>query len=115
MAKLYYDKLTALVSQTGIAGELEQVIEVRHFFSGAVLRVDDVACASWSPAGLAFKLSETEATDLISQGEGNPLKYFENGRYKKGYVVFEDPDAGDSQRWKPYFLKAAKQTQSLES
>ena len=65
---------------------------------------------SWSPVGLAFKLSEKEANNLIAKNKAKPLKYFPKGHIKKGYVLFDNPDKIKSSQWKKYFIKAAQQT-----
>ncbi len=40
-------------------------------------------CASWLPAGLAFKLPEAEVNKLIASAKTKPLKYFEKGHENK--------------------------------
>jgi TfoX/Sxy family transcriptional regulator of competence genes len=109
MAKLYFEKLSQLVSDLDLNAEVNTDLEIKHFFSGAALYVDKKLCASWSPGGLAFKLSSTEADKLISSGRAEPLKYFEKGHVKKGYALFKDPESSKKNRWKNYFLKAIVQ------
>ena len=84
-------------------------MEVKHFFSGAALYIDETICVSWSPAGLAFKLSETKVTKLISSGQAKELKYFPKGHVKKGYVLFENPEDRKSSYWKKYIIMASQQ------
>lgn len=60
MAKEYLEKLSNLLKETDIKNEVSQSVEVKHFFSGAALYVDNTICASWSTVGLAFKLPEQE-------------------------------------------------------
>ena len=110
MAKVYLEKLFQLISDLEIEDEVAVQLEVKHFFSGAALYANDVICASWSPAGLAFKLPESEVAQLIASGNATPLKYFEKGHVKKGYAMFENPDAVKKSIWKNYFLKAVQQT-----
>ena len=64
----------------------------KHFFSGAAVYLNGKICASLSPKGLAFKLSEERSAELIRQGKAIPLQYFEKSPVKKGYVLF--PEAG---------------------
>ena len=109
MAKEYLDKLSSLIEDLNIESEIDFPIETKHFFSGAALYVNGVICASWSPAGLAFKLPEVEVTKLINNGSAKPLKYFPKGHIKKGYALFEAPNLNKSKQWKKYFLKAAQQ------
>jgi len=110
MAKVYLEKLSQLISDLEIEDKVTAQLEVKHFFSGAALYANEVICASWSPAGLAFKLLESEVTELIASGKAKPLKYFEKGRVKKGYVMFENPESAKKTMWKNYFLKAVEQT-----
>ncbi|QDT98222.1 TfoX/Sxy family protein [Gimesia aquarii] len=109
MAKEYFNKLSDLITKLKIEDEVTYSLEVKHFFSGAALYADGTICASWSPMGLAFKLPEQEAEDLIAEGKAKPLKYFAKGRTKKGYALFEDPESCEAVTWKKYFLKAAQQ------
>ena len=108
MAKFYLEKLTQLVSDLDIEDELAVALEVKHFFSGAALYADKVICASWSPAGIAFKLSESEVAELIASGIAKPLKYFAKGHVKKGYALFEHPELEKKSMLKSFILKAVE-------
>ena len=109
MAKVYFEKLSALLEKLHIENEITKPMEVKHFFSGAALYINKTICASWSPAGLAFKLDEQEANKLIKNGKAIPLKYFPNGHVKKGYALFEEPNENEASHWKKYFIKSAQQ------
>lgn len=109
MAKVYFEKLSDLVSHLGINDEVPVDLEIKHFFSGAALYVNKTICVSWSPGGLSFKLSELEVNRLLSSGKAKPLKYFEKGNTKEGYAMFENPESSKKSRWKSYFLKAIGQ------
>ena len=109
MAKEYLEKLSGLISELKIENEVGLPMETKHFFSGAALYVNKKICASWSPLGLAFKLSEPEIHKLISSGKAKPLKYFPEGHIKKGYALFEDPSDEKPNQWKKYFIAAARQ------
>ncbi|MBL4582624.1 MAG: hypothetical protein JKY29_12475 [Gammaproteobacteria bacterium] len=109
MAKVYFEKLSQLIFDLDIDGEVSAELETKHFFSGAALYVNKAICVSWSPGGLAFKLSETEVNRLLSNGKAKPLKYFEKGHIKEGYAMFENPESSKKVRWKSYFLKAIGQ------
>lgn len=102
------EKLSGLISRMNIEKEVEDRLEVKHLFTGAALYVNKVICVSWSPVGLAFKLSEKEVASLISSGKAKPLKYFPEGHVKKGYALFESPEKSRPSRWKAYFVKAIK-------
>lgn len=109
MAKIYFEKLSALLEELCIENEITKPMEVKHFFSGAALYVNKTICASWSPAGLAFKLDEQEVNKLIKDGKATPLKYFTKGHVKKGYALFEEPNKKKRSHWKKYFIKSAQQ------
>lgn len=106
LAKEYFEKLTQLISDLKIEEDVSSSIEIKHFFSGAALYVNGALCVSWSPSGLAFKLPNSEVSQLISSGEAIPLKYFEKGHIKKDYATFEKPDLENMGLWKSYFIKA---------
>lgn len=109
MTKAYFEKLAVLISHLDIDNEVSVELEIKHFFSGAGLYANKAICASWLPAGLAFKLSELETNSLLSSGKAKPLKYFENSHIKEGCALFENPQSSGKKRWKKYFLKAIGQ------
>lgn len=110
MAKIYLEKLNHLLSTFELDTALSINLEIKHFFSGAVLYANKTICVSWSPGGLAFKLSNSEVERLISSGKAKPLKYFEKGHIKAGYAMFENPESSKNSRWKAYFETAIKRT-----
>ena len=110
MSKVYLEKLSHLIHDLKIEEKVSVELEAKHFFSGEALYANEVICASRSPAGLAFKLPESEVAKLIANGKAKPLKYFEKGHVKKGYAMFENPEAEKKSMWKNYFLKAVKQS-----
>lgn len=112
MAKAYFEKLCQLVEDLTIEKEVTADLKVKHFFSGAALYANNAICASWSPVGLAFKLAEAEATKLIGEGVAKPLRYFDKGNAKRGYVLFENPETEPSIAWKKYLFMSIKQTQN---
>jgi len=105
MAKEYYEKLLGLVKKLDLEPNINEQMEVKHFFSGAALYIHGEMCATLSPVGLAFKLTEEEVDKLIQSGQAIPLKYFPKGHIKKGYALFENPDLAQWQIWKPYFQR----------
>lgn len=111
MAKEYFDKLSNLLTDIDLEKEIALPVETKHFFSGAALYANKIICVSWSPVGLAFKLSEQEVNELITTGAAKPLKYFPKGPIKNGYVLFDKPEKRRPSYWKPYFIKAINQTQ----
>lgn len=110
MAKKYFDQLNSLLDELNLKQTISDQLEVKHFFSGAALYINQKICVSLSPAGLAFKLAEDKTLKLIDDGHAKPLKYFEKGHIKKGYALFENPDLSETSKWKKYFLEASKQS-----
>ncbi len=109
MVKVYFEKLSSLITKLKIEKEIPKKIETKHFFSGAALYVNDILCVSWSPVGLAFKLPEKDVDKLIKSGKAIPLKYFPKGHIKKGYALFQNPDNEIQSYWLKYFKLSAKQ------
>jgi len=109
VAKVYFQKLKNLVEKLNLETDIDSKIEVKHFFSGAALYVNQIICVSWTPVGLAFKLPQQEVDRLINSGKAKPLKYFPKGHVKKGYVLFEEPSEKKASHWKKYFIKSALQ------
>lgn len=110
MATKYLEKLSDLIKELKLDDEIPLPMEIKHFFSGAALYVNKTICASWSPAGLAFKLGIEESNKLIARGKAKPLQYFSAGHIKKDYALFENPDDREPQVWKKYIIKAAQKT-----
>lgn len=106
MATIYLEKLNHLLSAFELNNALSTNLETKHFFSGAALYANNTICVSWSPGGLAFKLSDSDVESLISSGKAKPLKYFDKGHVKAGYAMFENPEKSKNSRWKGYFEKA---------
>jgi len=109
MAKIYFEKLNNLINQLNLDSDILKTIEVKHFFSGAALYINNKICVSWSPSGLAFKLPQQEVNNLINKEKAIPLKYFPKGHIKKYYAVFEQPEKRTADYWQPYFIKAFKE------
>ena len=110
MAREYLEKLSRLIVDLEVESETDAELETRHFFSGAALYANRVICASWTPAGLAFKLPQAEVTQLIANGKAKPLRYFAKGHIKKGYVMFENPEQEKVDVWRKYLINAIGQT-----
>jgi len=90
MAKLYLEKLSAMVEGV-TSGAFKNVnIECKHFFSGAALYANNRICISLTPVGLALKLPEELKNSLLKTNEAKPLRYFPKGPIKKDYVVLSE-------------------------
>ena len=87
MAQPHLDLLQQLVDSLGVKmGDLS----CKHFFSGAAVYVNGKICASLTPNGLAFKLSESRCEEIIAAKIALPLQYFENSPIKRGYILLPD-------------------------
>ena len=100
MAQPYLEQLQILVRNID-RGDVELVS--KHFFSGAALYAEGKICASLTPAGLAFKLSQQRCADLIESGVAVPLCYFEGAPTKTNYALFPEPDELSSKSITAYF------------
>ena len=89
MAHPYLGQIQDLVSDVDFG---DSDIECKHFFSGAAAYTNGKIIASLSSKGLAFKLSESRCTEVLSEGLAIPLRYFEKSPIKRGYVLFPDKD-----------------------
>lgn len=87
MAQPYLDRLQQLIRDV----ESDRYnLACKHFFSGAALYVDGYICASLTPKGLAFKLSESRCDNLIAEKVAVPMQYFDDAPFKRGYVLFPE-------------------------
>ena len=115
MAKEYLNKLTQLIVDLKINDETDVELKTSHFFSGAALYANKVICASWSPAGLAFKLPQAEVTRLIANDKAKTLRYFAKGSIKKGYAMFENPELEKAGVWRKYLISAIGNSARMDS
>ena len=87
MAKVYLERLSAIVDQSPARSRSGVRLACRHFFSGAALYADGKMCASLTPVGFAVKLPETLRAALLKERRARRLRYFVNGPIKKEYVL----------------------------
>lgn len=95
MAEPYLSNLRQLTQSLSISGEDKDLINCKHFFSGAAGYIDEKIFISLSPAGLALKLPQANCDALLGKG-ASPLRYFPKAPVKKGYVVLP-PDIVDDE------------------
>ena len=90
MAKLYYERLSALMA--GIAPNLSTKanLEVKHFFSGAAVYAEKRICISLTPAGFGLKLPGYLRDELMEEEGAQALRYFPNAPIKKDYVILPE-------------------------
>lgn len=87
MAKLYLEKLSAMIDEAASGAFKNVAIECKHFFSGAAVYANKRICITLTPVGLALKLPEELKNALLKAKDAKPLRYFPKGPIKKDYVV----------------------------
>jgi len=113
MAKIYFQKLEEFMKKLNLETDIGSKIEIKHFFNGAALYVNQTICVTLSPVGLAFKLPEQLVDQLINEGDAIPLKYFPKGHIKKGYALFTKPEEINPKEYEKYFILSITQAQSM--
>jgi TfoX/Sxy family transcriptional regulator of competence genes len=103
MAAPYFARLSHLISAHSLWLPAHVTLECKHFFSGAALYANGMICASLTPAGLGLKLPVDLRTQLLAEGAGRELRYFENAPVKKEYVLFPPDILGDDEKLR-FFL-----------
>ena len=97
MAKIYLEKLQALIDQLPLSGRERDDVTCKHFFSGAAAYVDGHIFMTLTPKGLALKLPEDDRQRLMGEG-GRALRYFPKAPIKRDYVVLSERLASASDR-----------------
>ena len=90
MAEPYLGQLSDLVEALGLGEQPGADLECRHFFAGAALYADGKICASLTPVGFAVKLPLGVREVMLAEGRGRPLRYFDEGKVKKEYVLLPE-------------------------
>ena len=93
MAKLYFKRLSNLMQQVGVDLTINSIVtlEIKHFFSGAAVYVNEKICISLTPVGFALKLPKNDRNKLIHKNKAKILRYFPKGPIKKEYAVLSEP------------------------
>ena len=102
MASKYLERLSHAVGQATARSHAKAELTCKHFFSGAALYADGRIGVSFTPVGLAFKLSERRRAALLKARHARLLRYFANGPVKKEYVVLNPAimdDPREFRRW----------------
>ena len=86
MAQEYLKQLSALMEQA-TPRKIKNILECKHFFSGAAAYADGRICMSLTTVGFALKLPEESRNILVNDQGAKPLRHFPNGPIKKDYVV----------------------------
>lgn len=106
MVKEYFEKLSKLILEIDLEAEIDVPIEIKDFYTGAVLYVNKSIRVSLSPVGLAIKLPEKKVETLIKKGNAKSFKYYPKGPTKIGYALFESPDLSNTEEWKTHISES---------
>jgi len=101
VAQPFLTLLATKIAGVGLQTSDEIQLETKHFFSGAALYVNGRICASLTPAGFGLKLPADVRDQLIKDGKGTELRYFEKAPVKKEYVSLSEPVANDPDELRP--------------
>ena len=113
VAKVYLERLVALM-QRAAPGSMQGVsLEYKHFFSGAAVYANNRICLSLTPAGVAIKLPQAARDTLIKKAGAKPLRYFAKGPVKKDYVVLPKDILDDTKALRRWIKVSVKYTISL--
>ena len=100
MAEPYLTTLSRKIAELELPASEGIVLECKHFFSGAALYANGKICASLTPAGFGLKLPAEVRERLITEGEGQELRYFEKAPVKKEYVALSASAVDDPEKLK---------------
>lgn len=96
MAAKYLNQLRSLFQDLEVPGIDNINLEFKHFFSGAALYANGKICVTFTPAGLALKLSKSDIDTLLESDGNKRLRYFPKSPVKKDYVVLSDEIISDA-------------------
>ena len=89
MVKKYLEQLISMMKSLNIK-QFGNILEFKHFFSGAAVYSDKKICISLTPVGFAIKLAEFKRNELLKQEGTKQLQYFPKAPIKIEYVVISD-------------------------
>ena len=87
MVQKYLDKLSKIV-EAALPADFSRVnLRCKHFFTGAAAYVHNKIFCTYTPSGIAIKLSLEEREKLLKLEKGSELRYFPNAPVKKEYII----------------------------
>ena len=86
MAEPYLSELRAIIERFAQRHGDKSELTCKHFFSGAAGYMGGKIFITFTPAGLALKLSESDLNAAFAKG-AKSLKYFPKSPIKKDYAV----------------------------
>ena len=104
MAKEYLERLSKLIEQVALSQSSYVKLEVKHFFSGAAVYVNEKIFMTLTPVGLAIKLPEKNIEKLLKEGKAKKLRYFPKAPIKKDYAILSK-ELTDDLKILRYYIK----------
>ncbi len=112
MAKVYLERLEAMLESTARKLGPGVKVEIKHFFSGAAAYANGRICITLTPVGLAMKLPENSRARLLKTG-AKALRYFPKAPIKKDYVVLPPSIRNDKPKLKYWACRSLKYALTL--
>jgi len=84
----FRERLGSYVADAKISDE--HPITYKSVFGAVAAYANDKIFITCGKFGVALKLPEETCRTYMAEGNGGPLKYFEKGHVKNGYVVLFD-------------------------
>ena len=95
MAEPYLKMLSQKIEELNLPSSDQDLLECKHFFSGAALYADGKIIGSLTPVGFGLKLPADVRERLIKKGDGTELRYFEKAPVKRKYVLLSESVVDD--------------------
>ena len=96
MKAAYLETAKRLIAQT--ATDYKFAITYQAVFDAVAAYADSRIFLTCGRFGVALKLPGEVCQTIMEEGAGGPLKYFEKGHVKKGYLVLSDTVLNDPAR-----------------
>lgn len=101
----YQHQLERMIADARFPGTWQ--ITYKSVFGAVAAYADGHIFMTCGKFGLALKLTEDKCAALMTEGLGEPLKYFEKGHVKRNYVVLRDEILEDKPRLKNLISESA--------
>jgi TfoX/Sxy family transcriptional regulator of competence genes len=109
----YHNRADAAVRAAGLPGDVE--ISYKSVFGAVAAYTGGRIFLTCGKFGLGLKLDGETCADLIAAKAGAPLKYFEKGHVKRGYVVLAEVVLADPARLRTLIRQSVKFAASTPS
>ncbi len=112
MAEAQLRKLRSLIGGFLADPDRKDIIECKHFFSGAAAYANGHIFMTLTTVGLALKLPQ-DSRDLLIGNGATPLRYFAKGPIKKDYVLVPKRLANDEERLASWIRESIRFAQTF--